>query len=214
MPLGSSPHPLPSVGALANGVDRAALGVWLTLEFAALARFAADGGSGGTTDTETGTAFTAEAGFAGEAVLNAFTGAVGRDAGLLWIVCFLRRADVPFFAALPVAAGLLRTALATANDRSFTVIAAALALDADLIIVAAAIIRRPRLLMLADRPTARFTADGMLQIRASEERDHDKAIRTALAATPLAALALDATRLLRRTRTAALAAGRHSISPR
>jgi hypothetical protein len=123
-------------------------------------------------------AFAAEAGFAGEAVLSGTTVAVSWNAG--WICTYvLRRADVPFLAALPVTAGLLRTALPTAFDRSFTAIAAALALDAELIIVAAAIVRRPRLVMLADRPTARCAADRMVLIRIPVEQNLDKAVRTA-----------------------------------
>jgi hypothetical protein len=211
MPLRSSPHPLPPVGALANGVDRAARRVWETLKFAALASFAADGIPDATTDTETGTAFVVVAGFAGETFIITITAAVGGDA--CWLCStVLRRADVPLLAAFAVAAGVDRTALATADGGSFTVIAAALALDADLIWVAAAIVRWPRLFMLADCPIARFAADWMLQIRAPEEGDLDKAIRTALVATPLAARALDAAWLLRRTSTAAVAAGRDSIS--
>ena len=106
--------------------------------------------------------------FAGEALPIAMTLAVGSDAGL-WIVLVLRRADVPFLAALLVAASFLRTALATTVDRSLTAITAALALDAELIIVAAAIVRRSRLVMLADCPTARFTADWMILIRIAGE---------------------------------------------
>jgi hypothetical protein len=150
-----------SVGALANGVDRAALGVWFTLKFAALARFAANVVPFAiTTDTQTGAACAAVAGFAGVALLDVNTVAVGSDARFLptFLLC---RADLPFLAALPVAAGGDRTALATADHRSFTLIAAALALDADLIRVAAAIVPWSRLLVFTDRPGGRFAAYGI-----------------------------------------------------
>jgi len=150
-------------------------------------------------------------GFAGKAIVIDFTGAVGSDAGLL-IAFVLSRADVPFLAALPVAAGLLRTALATAFFRSQTPIAAALPFEANLIRVAAAIVSRPRLVMLADRPAALHAADRIRLVGTAIDEQLDKAVCTARVATHLAALGLDAARLLRRTITAAVAAGRDWIS--
>jgi hypothetical protein len=158
-------------------------------------------------------AFTANAGFVGEALLIAIAGAVGLDARF---VCtyILPLADIPFLAALLVAAGSDRTASATTVDGPRKPIPAALALEADLIVVAAAIVCRPRLFMLADRPTVRFAADWMILIGHAIDQHRDKAVCTARVAAHLAALALDAARLPRRTSTVALAAGRDAISPR
>jgi hypothetical protein len=146
------------------------------------------------------------AGFAGEALRIAVTVAVGWDARFIGTL-FLRRADFPFLAALAVAAGVNRAALATAIDRSRAVIAAALALDAFLIRVATAIVARPRLVVFADRPAARCAADRMVLIGIPVEQDLDKTIRAACIATLLATFALDAARLLWRTRVLALGSG-------
>jgi hypothetical protein len=122
---------------------------------------------------------------------------------------------------LPIAACRDRAALAAADHRTLTAVATAGAVDAGIGWVTADVIRGivssllPLLLRVpfllpglrvwtADRPTARWTADRVVQIRLSRlEEDFDEAIFAAAVAAQRLALALEAAGCLRRALLAA-----------
>jgi hypothetical protein len=155
--------------------------------------------------------------FAREAILIAATATVCGDTRFSSRRC---RADLPILTARAIAACRDRAAFAAADHRTLTAVATAGPVDAGIGWVTADVIRGivsslPPLLRVlfllpglhvwaADRPTARWTADRVVQIRLSRlEKDFDEAIFAAAVAAQRLARAFEAAGDLRRTLLAA-----------